>query len=442
MALDDLVGDEHPVRVVWAYVEGLNLDGLYAEIRAVEGHVGRSPIDPKILMALWLYATLDGVGSARHVARLCQEHAAYQWICGGVSVNYHTVSDFRTGHPEVLDRLLTDSVAALVHDGLVTLSRVAQDGMRVRASAGASSYRRRETLEACQAEAREQVAALREELDLDPEASDRRQKAARRRAAQERVERVGRALGKVAELEAKKKAAEKDLREAAAGHDPDEPGKGPNGTKEEDPEEEAKRKKKEPRASTTDPEAVVMKMADGGFRPAHNVQFATDTGSQIITGVAVLNSGSDLGQMGPMVAQHEERYERAPEAMLVDGGFAKKEDIEAVEGGGTKVYAPVRKPRNKDQDRYAPRPGDGPGVVDWRVRMKTEEGKTIYKERAATAECVNAIARNRGLRQFLVRGLKKVRCVGLWYALVHNLVRAAALRARAALRAESLAVAT
>ena len=143
LPLDGLLPEDHQARLVWQYVDGLDMAPLYDLIRAVEGRAGRNPIDPKILMGLWLYATLDGVGSARQLAQLCEDHVAYQWICGGVSVNHHTLSDFRTAHAEFLDELLTQSVATLMHQDLVTLDRVAQDGMRVRANAGASSFRPR-----------------------------------------------------------------------------------------------------------------------------------------------------------------------------------------------------------------------------------------------------------------------------------------------------------
>jgi transposase len=400
-SLDSLLVEDHRARLVWEYVRGLDLTALYARIRAVEGRAGREAIDPRILMALWLYATLDGVGSARQVDRLCEDHVAYRWICGGVSVNYHTLSDFRTAHAEFLDDLLTQSAATLMHEGLVTLRRVVQDGMRVRASAGAASFRRRKTLQECQVEAKAHVEALRQELEEDPGATNRRRDAARRRAAQERSERIRKALEELAKIESKKKADEKD----------------------------------QARASTTDGDARVMKMADGGFRPAHNVQFATDTASQVIAGVDVVNTGSDQGQMPPMVDQLQQRYGQAPEEMLVDGGFAKKEDIEKMASPevGTTVYAPVQKPKKEDRDPHQGRPGDSAAIADWRVRMGTPEAKEIYKERASTAECVNAISRNRGLRQFLVRGLAKVRTVALWFAIAHNRMRAAALRAPRAL---------
>jgi transposase len=396
-ALDDLIPQEHTVRVIWEYIVGLDLTPLYDRIKAVQGRPGRSPIDPRILLALWLYATTRGVGSARQLDALCRENIVYQWIVGDVSVNYHTISDFRTDHAELLDDLLTRSVAVLMAEGLVDLERVAQDGMRVRASAGAASFRRKPTLEEALAEAKQQVEALGQELEADPKASNRRQKQARHRAARERMERVEAALARLPELESKKKPDEKD----------------------------------KARCSTTDPDATVMKMANGGFNPAYNVQFATDTKSQVIVGVGVITNGNDQGQMGPMVEQIHDRYDRVPGAMLVDGGFAKHEDIDAVSGPGTEcmVYAPVQKPKDPKADRHAPSPRDSKRVAEWRQRMGTDEAKTIYKERAATAECVNALARRRGLLQFLVRGVSKVRTIALWHALAHNVLRMGTLRA-------------
>ncbi len=397
---------EHPARSVWAFVERLDLSALYAEIGSVEGRAGRTAIDPRILMTLWLYATVDGVGSAREIERLTQAHDAYRWICGGVNVNHHTLSDFRCACVEILDQLLTHSVAVLLEQGLVKLERVAQDGMRVRASAGAASFRRRSTLEGCLQEAQGQVEALRREIDADPDASNRRRRAARARATEDRQQRVARALVQLAEVEQKRKkpAPKKDT---------------------ETEQEHAKRT--EVRASSTDPEARVMKMADGGFRPAYNVQFATATGSQLIVGVDVCNLGRDLGQLSPMLDQVEQRYGQRPAEWLVDGGYARHNDIEDADARGTTVYAPVPKPKDPTRDRHAPRGDDSTAIAYWRERMGRSEAKDIYRQRAATAECVNAIARGRGLRQFVVRGLRKVKAVALWYALAHNLMRAVAL---------------
>jgi hypothetical protein len=245
-----------------------------------------------------------------------------------------------------------------------------------------------------------QVETLRQEVEADPAAGTRRQQAARQRVAEERSARVAKALGELATIEAKRSG----------------------------------QKKEKARASTTDPEARVMKMGDGGFRPAHNVELATDTASQVITAVDVVNAGSDTGQMPPMIAQHQQRYGQRPKEALVDGGFAQLEDIAEVSAGdgGTTVYAPVQKPRQEGRDPHQPLPGDSAAIAAWRQRMGTPEAKEIYKQRAATAECVNAISRNRGLQQFLVRGLEKARTVLLWFAIAHNLMRAVALRAKAA----------
>ena len=400
--LEALLPPDHRARVVWDFVEGLDLGPLYQPIKAVEGHAGRSAIDPAILMALWLYATLEAVGSARALARRCEEHDAYRWICGGVSVNYHTLADFRVDHAEVLDGLLTTSVAALMAERLVALTRVAQDGVKIRASAGGASFRRGERLAQCLAEATAQVGALREQLEADPGAGSRREAAARRRAVEERQRRVAEALAQVPGLEARRRKAGV---------------KGPA------------------RLSTTDPDARVMKMADGGFRPAFNAQLMTTTQGQVIVGVELTNAGTDQGQLHPMVEQVRRRYGGGPTEVLADGGYVDLDDLRAVAGAepGCKVYAP---PPGADDPTRAHRPlwrVDDALVGEWRQRMATAEAKAVYRERAATSECVNALARNRGLRQLGVRGLRKARAVLLWFALAHNLMRAACLRGAGAM---------
>ena len=129
------------------------------------------------------------------------------------------------------------------------------------------------------------------------------------------------------------------------------------------------------RVSTTDPEARVMKMADGGFRPAFNGQFCTDTETQIVVGVDLSNEGSDQGELVPMLEQLVERYQALPEETLVDGGFANKQAIEAATAAGTTVYAPVQKPKDPNRDPHAALPEDSPAVAAWRERMGTEQAK-------------------------------------------------------------------
>ena len=393
-ALDELLPDDHQARAIWNYVNAADLSALYDRIKAVEGNSGRDPVDPRILMALWLYATIEGVGSARQLDRLCQRDVVYRWICGGVSVNYHLLSDFRVEHMDWLDGQLTSSVAALMQAGLVTLNRVSQDGMRVRASAGKSSFYRIPTLEEHLATATEQVNRLRDEVDTDPAAASARCVAARKRAAEEREQRVREAV-----LE-----AQKVERQRAARNRGDE---------------------SPPRASTTDPEARVMKTADGGFRPAYNVQFATAGDSLVVVGVDVTNQGSDGGLMDPMVLQVKSRYNEAPKEWLADGGFSTTDDIEDVSKRGTTIYTPVKdadKKKKRGIDPYQPIDSDSPELAAWRTRMGQEESKKIYRERSASVECVNAQARNRNLWQFRVRGLVKVKAVALWHALAQNII--------------------
>lgn len=392
--LDSLLDDEHQARTVWEYVEQADLSELYAAIRSVEGHAGRPATDPRVLLALWLYATLDGIGSARTLDELCQSHIAYRWICGGVPVNYHTLSDFRSESEALLDRLLTQSVATLRRHGLVTLQRVAHDGMRVRASAGSGSFRRKATLDKFLQEAEEQIEALRQELEAHPASCSERQKAARLRTARERKERVAEALRQHGEIQQHKK---KDKEEA--------------------------------RVSTTDPDARKMRMADGGYRPAYNVQISTDTASQIIVDVKATQANSDGGQLGPAVERIEQRHAATPQEMLADSGYAKRGDVEALAAKECKVYMPVPPPGTPDGKPPKNPTPDSDDVVEWKERMATEEAQKVYKERAATAECVNAQMRNRGCQQFGVRGINKVNAVVLLFAVAHNLVRAAALLA-------------
>ena len=392
--LESLLPEGHRARLVWAYVERQDLSRFYAGIRAVDGGVGRSAIAPEILLALWLYATLDGVGSARAVSRLLESHDAYRWLCGGVQVNHHTLSDFRKDQGEGLDELLSVSIASLMEAGVVKLKQVAQDGMRVRASAGAGSFRRKEKLEGYLEAARAEVARLKAEVEADPAQAERAREAARLRAAKEREARLEKALARLPEIEAIK------LRQ----------GKNPD----------------QARASMTDAEATVMKMGDGGFRPAYNPQLASDADSLVIVGVEVTTVGSDQGQMVPMIEQVTARCGQLPEAWLVDGGYVGHEQIEQA-SQSTVVYGPVPQPKDKAVDPHQAKAGDSEAVAAWRQRMGTDEAKVIYKRRAATAECVNAHSRNRGLQQFRVRGLAKVKCVMLIFALAHNLMRMVSL---------------
>jgi transposase len=388
--VDGLVPADHLVRKVWAVVTQLDLSAFCAPLAVTTSSPGRPAIDPQLLVALWVYALSQGVIDGRVIARLCLEHLAYMWLCGGVTVNAHTLNDFRVQHEAALEALLTQVVTRLTEAGWVGWETQAQDGMRVRASAGAASFHRQPTLEKHWAAAQTQVAVL--EATASPVAEAEpltpRAQAARARAAQDRASRLEAALAELPAVRATKPADERG----------------------------------EARVSSTDPKARVMKMGDGGFRPAYNWQFASDVLAQVIVGVDVTNHGSDKGEMDPMLRQLQRRYGRLPEEWLIDGGFVKLTDFEAW-ASSVQILAPVPQPKNSERDPHRPLPDDSPVIAAWRERMGTAAAKERYKLRAATAECVNAQARaQHGVLQSGVRGIAKNRCLALWVAITHNLL--------------------
>jgi transposase len=407
-SLDERLDPDSQARVVWGLVCKLDLDAWRKDIKAIEHHVGRNATDPRLPVALWVFATLRGVGSARELERLCENHLAYQWLCGGVSLNYHTLADFRSQGGDKWDELLTQIVATLMDEGLVTMDRVAQDGMRVRADAGKSSFRSGGRLEELLEEAKVQVETLKNLAETDPDELTRRQRAARERAARERQERIENAVRECDESRRRKQERDKGRKE----------------------------KSSEARASTTDPEARVIKFSDGGCRPGFNVQFATDTATGVVVGVDVTNAGSDSEEMAPMLDQLETRYNTVPGEVLVDGGFASLDAIDATEARPCQVYAPVKdaeKQKKAGKDPYARKPHDTDHTAAWRKRMGEEASKAIYKLRAQTAEWVNALCRNRGFQQMPVRGQKRCRIVATLYAITHNLIQQGNARAAVAM---------
>lgn len=405
-SLDEMLESDHAVRAVWTLVQGLDLSAWLRDVKAVEGVCGRNGTDPRLLLALWVYATIDGVASARELARRCEINLVYQWLCGGVTINYHLLSDFRSQAEIKLDELLTQIVGALLSQNLVTLNRVAQDGMKVRANAGAKSFRRRERMRQCLDEARQQVDTLKQLAETDPQELNARQQAARERAQRQRQAGLEQAMKACDEIEQQRQ------------------------------QNRSRHQDKPARASSTDPEARYMQMPDKGFRPAYNVQFATDVDSGIIVGVDVINTGSDNGQLRPMADQLRKRYGRSPRACLADGGFVSLTDIEYLESEHQcAVFLPIKDEQRKlaaGEDPYAAHKRDTEGTTRWRGRMKTDAAKAIYKLRAQSAEWVNAVCRNHNLWQMPVRGLERTRAVALLHALTHNLLRSLRLPAAAA----------
>jgi transposase len=404
---DDLVPAQHPVRMVMALVETLDLAGFSEPIKAREGVAGRDATDPRLLVGLWLYACIRGIGSARELARRSEESAAFRWLCGGVTVNHRLLSDFRVDHGAALDELFTQVIASLVDKQLVSVSRVSQDGVRVRVSAGADSFRREERLQKLLAQAKQHVEDLRRQMENAESSAVRsaKQGAARRRAAEEKQHRLEQAIAQLPELKRKQAEAAKKA------------GRGKQGQKILDTEL---------RVSTSDAEARRMKMPNGGFNPACNVQLATDTKSRAIVGVAVSNEGSDSsGLSQPMREQVEQRTGRAVEQHLLDGGYLRIADLEHAHQLGVALFVPPRlaKLSHCRGRELEPKPGDSEAVLAWKRRMASAEGKEIYRQRAASSETVNADLRSyRGLTQLTVRGLAKAKCVALWCALAYNVM--------------------
>lgn len=394
-SVDELIPADHRARTLWLASEKLDLSSFYDEIESVESGPGRPAIDPRVLLVLWLYATAEGVGSARRLSRLCQEHDAYRWIAGGLEICHRVLSEFRVRHGDKLDGLLTELLAALMRADVITLRTVAQDGTKVRASAGAASFRSKKSLKKCLRQAKRQVSLLKNRVDDEDETTDKRKRAARERAALAREESVEKAL------EALEEVAESKRRNGKTG---------------------------EPRASTTDPDARVMKMADGGFRPAYNCQLATDVDSRLIVAARASNSGGDMGQVESTVAEIEERLDAKPEDYLVDGGYAKRDSVDHLTDKEITIYAPVQhNPKTRDPSKRRQRT-DSPQVVAWKQRMQTNAAKQVYKLRASTIETINGdLKDHRGLTRFRVRGLHRVQSVLLLSVITYNLLRAVAI---------------
>ena len=408
--LEGLLPTEHRARIVWSFVESLDLSELYERIRSREGEAGRPAADPAVMLALWLYATVEGVGSARELERLAQSDAAYRWLAGGVPLNHHGLADFRVESVEVLDRLLTQSVTALIGEGLVRLAEIAVDGTKIRASASKTSFKTGEKLLKIEAAVAERLAALKQELTDDPGASTRRRQGARERAAREVQERAGRARAALERLEAERKSRAKT-------HAKDEA------------------RKKEPKASTTDPEARSMRFPDGAIRPAYNAQIAAAPKEGVIVSIEVTDRRNDAGLAGPMVDDIARRYGRTPDRLLVDTSYATSEDIVALAahaGGPVEVYTPP--PSERDNVKLASlarrrrkREREPACLKAWRERMASEAGQAIYALRKRI-ERINADRKNHGFGFLAVRGLIKAKAHALWHALANNLVAAHRLR--------------
>ena len=406
--LDSQLPPEHRARLVWLFVSGLELSAFYARIKARDDAAGRPASDPAVLLAVWLYATLEGIGAARAIARLCEYHAAYRWLCGGVPVNHDLLSSFRRESGAVLDDLLTQSLTGLIAEGLVTLDEVIIDGTKTQARAGRGSLAQGERLTRLEVRVAEHVVRLKRELEADPAGPEQRRRERTLRAAAEQETRLRRARAKLVELEAEKS-------ERAKHHATAEAAKGAAAV------------------STSDPEVRSMRMADGATRPAWNVQVATARG--FVVTIEPTDRRNDSGLASQLVAQIERRCGAAPERLLADTTAMTQDEIVdfAEHRPGLTIYCPpardhadvsARTLRERDRKRARE-----PVVLrDWRARMASEPGRLVYRGRKLT-EHAHAKMKNRGFGRMLVHGIAKVRVVCLMHALAHNMMQGHWMRA-------------
>ncbi len=379
---EDALPPEHPARVLWSVLSRMDLWAFLTEACALEGGSGRPTTSPRMLLTLWTYAISRGVGSARELERLTRSDAGYQWIVGDQRPSRTTIASFRVEHLQALDGLLTDVLATLMQQGVLSLETVAVDGMRVRANASAPSFRREQSLEQLREQAALHLKAVLAQAD-DPELT-RRHRAAREAGARDWQGRIEAALAAVEQMNQARRPGSKPAR-----------------------------------ASSTDPEARVMKMADGGFRPGMNVQMATAGdvmgGARTIVAVAVSNVGSDMGALAPMVAQIERRTGELPVQVLADANHASHEAITALERRGIQVLMPV-------PERTRSTGGSPPEIESWKARMASADGQQAYRARASLCELTNANMRRMGLTHLLVRGIAKATSVALLTAIAHDLL--------------------
>lgn len=387
--LDDLISDDHKVRSVAKYVSQLDLSSLLCKIKSVESSPGAPATSPEVLLTLWLYAFIEGIVSARTINRYCTEHIAFKWICGNKPVNEHTISDFRTRHGEAFDELLTQSIAVLSHQGLINVESIAQDGMKVEAHAGKSSFRREKTLRLHLKKAEAYVKTLKKEFAENP-SSSLKQKAARTRAAQEKLERTKHAIDELKKLRKQKEDAQRKWRKYLT-----------------------EKEKEDIRTSKTDPEARIMKMPNSGFAPAYNIQFATDTKSKAIVGVKAVQAGNDYGQLEQMKRQVEKRLGYSVKEIIADAGYLEHEDIEKISTTTCTAYISADRIDKKSKCTT---------LREMKALMETPEAKAKYNQRAATAEFVNARIRTRGFTQVLVTGLAKVQVLATLFAIGNNML--------------------
>lgn len=452
---DRLVEEDHPVRAIWDLLGQLDLSSYYQDVQAVEGRAGRDHSDPRLLIALWLYALSRGVRKARQLDEWAQYEPGCQWLLGLGRINYHTLSDFVTQNEAALDELFVQLLQVLMSQGLADLERVTQDGTKIRASAARTSFKREERLAECRQLAEEQISALKQQSDAELSAARRK---ARQRAAQERLERICQAEQELKQQRAARPSAEQP----------------------------------KVKASVTDPQARVMRQGDGGFAPSYNVQISTEARHGVIVACDVSQAQEDSQELQPALERIEDNTGRLPDQTLVDGSYTTRQNILQTAEQSTELIGSLGEDRSKNklerhgvspeflperftfaaaQNRYTCPAGkplpyksskklpgatekhyrakasdckacpfrsqccpktaergrllvrteEHPKVAEFRQKMERPEYRAIYRQRAPVAEFSHAcLKEKKGLRQFLRRGLAKVRAETTWACLSCN----------------------
>jgi len=451
--VERLIAKDHPVRAIWDFVGHLDLSGFTKHVRAVEGFAGRPLLNPQLLISLWIYAYSQGVGSARAIERLCNYDPAYQWLTGMEVVNAHSLSDFRVQHEEALKALFVQVLALLSADGLITLERVTQDGTKIRASAASDSFRGKDRIEEALKAAQEPVEAVNQ---LSEEESSRREAKARERAQRERKDRLESALNEFEKLEADNKKARVSMTdpEARVMKQPD-GGFAPSFNVQlntdsaqgvvvavdvtqagNDFEQLTAGIERVEQNFGKAPKQVV---ADGGYVSRDNIVQMESREVEFI--------GPQCDEASKGKSSYEGRgvspeyysalfvYDAATNSFRCPQG--KTLHYEGKEGHNSQVSYKYRAemadcktcpakgqccPGNQVSGRSIQRTEEFPEVAAFRQKMQTEEARKIYRQRPQIAETPNLwIKAKFGLRQFCVRGLRKVGMEALWVCLTYNI---------------------
>jgi len=399
--LDSLLPHDHLARSIWDFVEKMDISPCFSHISTFIGREGRSTTSPKILLALWLYSILDGNSSARKLEILCKNHNAYKWIVGGAPINRTQLAEFRSNDPMKFEDLLTNCLAVMLKAGLIKDTDFSQDGTRIKANAGLSSFRKEESL----LKLKEEISAYIKQLSTEESTNgyERREKEKKAALAIDRLKRIDEALDTLKrEREIKKENSKKNH------------------------EQITETDLANVRASMTDPVVRKMKMGDGGYRLAYNTQFATGMDSMVIYGVDIVTT-LDQGTASRMMAKVHSRLTKLgmllPKNWIGDAAYSGKDDINAAAElfPNCRYFAPPQGCKEEEAKKH--KKTDSEAIKKWRDQIGSDDVKKMYKKRSSTAEFSNAQIKNHGLKEFRVRGLLKVKGMALLHAIAQNLNR-------------------